>query len=43
MSFAIEVWSEELVSGDKYQVTKGIFVFVAIDEQGKPRKVEKKV
>lgn len=43
MVFAVEVWSEALAIGEKYRVTEGTFVFVAIDENGKPRQVAKKV
>ena len=43
MTIAVEVWTEELASGEKYCVTEGTFVFVAIDEQGKPRKIPKPV
>jgi len=43
MSFAVEVWSEALAIGDKYRVTKGTFVFVAIDSQGRPRPVAAKI
>ncbi|GGI84596.1 acyl-CoA thioester hydrolase YciA [Legionella impletisoli] len=42
MTIAVEVWSEELGSGHKYRVTEGTFVFVAINEHGKPRPVEDK-
>lgn len=42
MTFAVEVWA---TPGDHqaqpYQVTEGIFVFVAIDKDGKPRPVLK--
>lgn len=40
MTLAVEVWTTEVIkSGKRSQVTKGTFVFVAIDEQGRPRKV----
>lgn len=37
----VEVWTETLATGEKDKVTEGTFVFVAIDEQGKPRAVPK--
>lgn len=39
MTIAVQVWSETLATRRKYQVTEGIFVFVAIDEHGKPRTI----
>ncbi len=39
MTFAVEVWSDPIFEGVPYRVTEGSFVFVAIDEQGQPRKV----
>lgn len=39
MTIAVEVWTETLATGKKDKVTEGTFVFVAIDEQGKPRQV----
>lgn len=39
MTIAVEVWAEPATIGDQYKVTEGIFVFVAIDEHGKPRQV----
>lgn len=41
MTIAVEAWSELLSTGEKYCVTKGTFIFVAIDEHGKPRPVPK--
>lgn len=35
----IEVWMCEPASTDAVKVTEGIFVFVALDEQGKTRKI----
>ena len=37
MTFAVEVWSDPLYNGERYRVTEGTFVFVAIDDEGKPR------
>lgn len=39
MTIAVEVWSENLSKQTHYRVTEGVFVFVAIDEHGKPRVV----
>jgi acyl-CoA thioesterase YciA len=43
MTIAIEVWVLPATHTERYQVTEGTFVFVAIDEQGKPRKVRESV
>ncbi|HEO1486944.1 TPA: acyl-CoA thioesterase [Legionella pneumophila] len=39
MTIRVEVWAYSSIKMEKYQVTEGIFVFVAIDENGKPRQV----
>lgn len=39
LTIAVEVWAAPAVSHEKYRVTEGTFVFVALDEQGKPRQV----
>ncbi|CDZ75987.1 putative acyl-CoA thioester hydrolase [Legionella massiliensis] len=39
MTIAVEVWAMRTESGEQYQVTEGTFVFVAIDEDGKPRQI----
>ncbi|CEK12068.1 acyl-CoA thioester hydrolase YciA [Legionella hackeliae] len=39
MTIAVEVWAERATTGGRYKVTEGTFVFVAIDEEGNPRKV----
>ncbi|MFI4962510.1 MAG: acyl-CoA thioesterase [Legionellales bacterium] len=41
MTIAVEVWAVPSAQKDKYLVTEGVFVFVAIDEMGKSRKVPK--
>ncbi|HAT3858644.1 TPA: acyl-CoA thioester hydrolase YciA [Legionella pneumophila] len=41
MTIQVEVWAYSSIKMEKYQVTEGIFVFVAIDENGKPRQVPK--
>ena len=35
----VETWIDRNRSGDSYKVTEGTFVYVAIDEDGKPRLV----
>lgn len=40
MTFAVEVWADASNCGGRYRVTEGTFVFVAIDDQGKPRQVK---
>lgn len=41
MTIAVEVWALPATQNERYQVTEGIFVFVAIDASGKPRQVPK--
>ncbi|HAT8178852.1 TPA: acyl-CoA thioesterase [Legionella pneumophila] len=41
MTIQVEVWAYSSIKMEKYQVTEGVFVFVAIDENGKPRQVPK--
>ncbi len=41
MTIKVEVWKEVFVTGEKSQVTEGVFTFVAIDEKGRPRTFEK--
>ncbi|HRD70727.1 MAG TPA: acyl-CoA thioester hydrolase YciA [Legionella sp.] len=41
MTIRVEVWALPSTLHDRYQVTEGIFVFVAIDDNGKPRQVPK--
>lgn len=41
MTIRVEVWAFSSIKMEKYQVTEGVFVFVAIDENGKPRQVPK--
>jgi acyl-CoA thioesterase YciA len=42
MTIRVEVWAMPEDQHEHYLVTEGIFVSVAIDEQGKPRPVSKK-
>jgi len=39
MTVHVEAWAERGVSGEAAKVTDGTFVFVAIDESGRPRPV----
>lgn len=39
MTISVEVWTEAATTFHKYRVTEGTFVFVALDDHGKPRKV----
>lgn len=41
MTISVEVWAVPATQLEQYQVTKGTFVFVAIDQNGKPRQVPK--
>ncbi|PWY56587.1 acyl-CoA thioester hydrolase YciA [Legionella qingyii] len=43
MTFRVEVWAHPATQNETYQVTEGVFVFVAIDEKGKARQVPKKI
>lgn len=42
LTIAVEVWAEPATSVGNYRVTEGTFVFVAINEEGKPRQVSEK-
>ncbi|MBI2784772.1 MAG: acyl-CoA thioesterase [Legionella longbeachae] len=42
MTINVEVWAHPATTNEHYQVTDGVFVFVALDEDGKPRQVPKK-
>lgn len=39
LTIAVEVWAQPATEPGKYRVTEGTFVFVAINEEGKPRPV----
>ncbi len=39
MTISVEVWALPTTQIERYQVTEGVFVFVAIDDDGKPRQV----
>jgi acyl-CoA thioesterase YciA len=40
MTVRVETWIDRSRSGESYKVTEGTFVYVALDEQGRPRVVE---
>jgi len=40
MAIGIEAWVLRAVIGDREKVTEGLFTFVAIDDNGKPRPVK---
>jgi len=40
MTIAVEVWAQPYTFHEKYRVTEGVFVFVAIDDNGKARAVK---
>jgi len=42
MTIGVEVWALPATLSERYQVTEGVFVFVAIDDNGRPRQVSKK-
>ena len=39
MTVTVETWIDRNRSGESYKVTEGTFVYVAIDDEGKPRPV----
>lgn len=39
MTITVETWIDRR-SGESYQVTEGTFVYVALDDQGRPRPVD---
>ena len=41
ITIAVEAWTETLATGENFRVTEGTFVFVAIDEHGRPRQMPK--
>lgn len=43
MTIGVEVWAVPSTQSERYQVTEGVFVFVAIDDTGKPRMVPESV
>ncbi len=43
MTMNVEVWAEPAEQQEQYLVTEGVFVAVAIDAQGRPRKVNEPI
>lgn len=43
MTFNVEVWAHPATQNDAYQVTDGVFVFVALDKEGRARQVPKEI
>ncbi|KTD57776.1 hydrolase [Legionella santicrucis] len=41
MTICVEVWAHPATQREAYQVTEGVFVFVALDEEGRARQVPK--
>ena len=41
LTIAVEVWAEPATSSGSFRVTEGTFVFVAMDDHGKPRQVSR--
>jgi len=39
MTIAVEAWVTRMPEGEHFRVTRATFVFVAIDEAGKPRRL----
>lgn len=37
ITLGVEVWRENFSTGERERVTEGVFVFVAIDDKGRPR------
>ena len=40
MTISVQTWSENIENSEFYCVTEGVFVFVAIDEKGRPLALE---
>lgn len=40
LAVKIETWIRDRASGESEKVTEGVFTFVALDENGKPRKLD---
>ena len=36
LTIEVELWAEDLLSGDRRRATGGRFVFVAVDDEGRP-------
>ena len=42
MRIPIEVWANRFMTGEEVLVTEGVFVFVAVDEKGRPIPVQER-
>jgi acyl-CoA thioesterase YciA len=40
MKISVEAWRRARIGAEEYRVTKAVFTFVAIDEEGKSRPVD---
>lgn len=43
MTIGVEAWAEKISTSEKKRVTEGTFIFVGIDDSGKPRQVPKQL
>ena len=43
MTIPVEVWVERYISGEQIRVTQGVFIYVAVDAEGKPIPVRREV
>jgi len=41
MTIPVEVWAQRYMTGEQVRVTHGIFIYVAVDDAGKPVPVER--
>ena len=41
MTIPVEVWVQRYISGEELRVTQAVFIYVAIDENGKPIPVKR--
>ena len=42
MRIPVEVWAHRFMSGEEVRVTRAVFIYVAVDAQGKPIPVERR-
>jgi acyl-CoA thioesterase YciA len=43
MTIPVEVWVQRYMSGEQVRVTQGVFIYVAVDSEGKPIPVRRAV
>ena len=43
MTIPVEVWVQRYMSGEQVRVTRGVFIYVAVDSEGKPIPVRRSV